>query len=700
MIPIQVSTLSLWRRLSIVALVAVLYFLGAAFGLSLATLAKQVSPVWPPTGIALAALLLLGRGVWPGIAIGAFAINALTGPLPAAMGIAVGNTLEAIVGAELLRRYVGFRCAFDRPRDIIGLVVCSAMISTTVSATLGVASLCLNSVEPWSNFGALWWTWWLGDAMGALIVAPLLLIGVTWLRSGQEPKRPMESALFIAVVVVVSFFVLGGGGGSPLELKYLVIPLFVWSALRLGQMPTATGLAVSAGFVIYWINLMSQVAKPDDFNAHLLLMQSFLGVLFVGSLTLGAVVAEHERISMERDTLLESEQAARAEAEKVARLKDDFVATLSHELRTPLNGLLGWTQVLKRGGRDPAVVSEGLAAVERCARTLAQLIDDLMDMTRSNSGKMSIRLQPVRLSAIIENAVEMMRPEASAKKIELAMSILDNSVVSGDPARLQQVLCNLLSNALKFTPSNGRVAVKLAQDNGHTLLTVQDTGLGINPEFLPHIFDRFRQADGSTTRRFGGLGLGLAIVKHIVQLHGGTVAAHSLGLGHGATISLRIPQAAEAADEMSNGFMEAGWLSGTRILVVDDDRDACELLGRVLSEFGAEVLTAQSVDEALAQFSAHPHLLLSDIGLPGRDGYQLIREVRDYGEGAIREMPSIAVTAFTRPEDRDRAIQAGYDAHVGKPVDMGELLTAVARVLRRPAPPRAVGAEVATAQGL
>lgn len=673
------SILAPGRRLLIVAAVAIVYFLAAEFGLSLAILSRQVSPLWPPTGIALTSLLLLGRWVWPGIAIGAFAINALVGSMPAAFGIAVGNTLEAVVGATLLHRY-GFRCSLERRRDVIALTVCSAILSTTVSATLGVLSLSFSGAATWSDFGTLWWTWWLGDAIGSLVVSPLLLIGATSLREPRMQKRPVESAIFVSVVAIMSYLVLGGGAGSPQELKYLIFPFFVWSALRLGQLPTALGIALAASFVVHWFYSVSNVINPQILNAKLLLMQSFLGILSVGSLILGAVVAERERISAERDALLESEQAARADAERIARQKDDFVATLSHELRTPLNGLLGWTQVLRRAPQT-GVNEEGLAAVERCGRALTHLLDDLMDMTRMTTGKMKLRMAPVDLAKVIDDCVEMTRPDAASKEVELKKHIQVRLVVLGDAARLQQALCNLISNAVKFSPAAGRIDITLVKQQDQAVVRIADQGLGIDPGVLPYIFDRFRQADSSTTRRFGGLGLGLAIVKHIVQLHGGTVSAQSPGPGFGSTFSLQLPLPAERLNSQPSPAAIPSQLDDVQIMIVDDDPDACELLRRILTEMGARVITANSADQAQANLTDAIDVLLSDIGLPDKDGYQLIREVRQSQNPAICEIAAIAVTAFTRPEDRQKALQAGYDAVVGKPIDISELLNQIAKTL-------------------
>jgi len=372
-------------------------------------------------------------------------------------------------------------------------------------------------------------------------------------------------------------------------------------------------------------------------------------------------------------------------------LKDEFLATLSHELRTPLGAILGWTQLLKRRGQvGEAELREALDVIERNTRIQTQLIEDLLDMSRVTSGKLRLDVQPVEPADIVDAAVETVRPAADAKGIRIER-MLDASAgpVSGDPHRLQQVAWNLLSNAIKFTPKDGKVQVALRRVGSHVEIAVADTGIGIAPEFIAHIFERFRQADGSTTRREGGLGLGLSIVKSLVELHGGSVHADSAGAGKGSTFRVLLPLAfardgSRAADEALTGTFVPADLAGLRVLVVDDHADARDLLRRVLAECGAVVLTASSAAAAVELVEKErPDILVSDIGMPGTDGYALLRQVRALGDARGGRLPAIALTAFARTEDRTRALRAGFLAHVAKPVDTSELVATIATVAGR-----------------
>jgi signal transduction histidine kinase/CheY-like chemotaxis protein len=402
----------------------------------------------------------------------------------------------------------------------------------------------------------------------------------------------------------------------------------------------------------------------------------------------------------ERLRLLESERSARAEAERASELKDEFLATVSHELRTPLGAMLGWTQILQLRPMSPAELHQGLSAIERNARAQTQLIEDLLDMSRITSGTLRLDVQPVYPAAFIEPAVETVRPAAAAKEIRMD-SILDPSAgpITGDVSRLQQVVWNLLSNAIKFTPKGGKVQVRLRRVNSHVEVSVADTGIGIAPEFLPHVFERFRQADGSPTRAFGGLGLGLSIVRRLVELHGGSVEAQSDGIGQGACFSVNLPVAllpfstgrgerAQPRASLSPPVaMEVVDLSGVRILVVDDDPDTREMLGRVLTECGADVERAGSSAEALAIIERRsPDLLVSDIGMPDADGYELLRGVRRLERERGGRLPAIALTALARSEDRTRALRAGFLVHIAKPVEPAELVATVASVTGRAGP--------------
>ncbi len=410
-------------------------------------------------------------------------------------------------------------------------------------------------------------------------------------------------------------------------------------------------------------------------------------------------ITERRRAGGEREQLLDRERTARAEAERMSSLKDEFLATLSHELRTPLSAILGWSQVLRLRRMSPEEIDQGLDAIERNARVQIRLIEDLLDMSRITAGKLRLDVQPVDPVRIIEAAMETVRPAADAKGIRL-QKLLDPCAgpVSGDPNRLQQVVWNLLSNAIKFTGRDGKVQIALERINSHIEIRVADTGMGIERAFLPHVFERFRQADASSTRQFSGLGLGLSIVKHLVELHGGTVSASSPGQGKGATFLVHLPltiihESRQGEDRVhpkaertaAFDFARAD-LSGLRILVVDDEPDARELMRRVLVECRAEVLVAGTADAALEFIQQErPDVLVSDIGMPDVDGYELLRRVRALGHARGGRLPAIALTAFARSEDRTRALRAGFLVHVSKPVEASELIATVASVSGRAA---------------
>jgi PAS domain S-box-containing protein len=401
-----------------------------------------------------------------------------------------------------------------------------------------------------------------------------------------------------------------------------------------------------------------------------------------------------KQAAIEREALLEAERAARNEAERMNVMKDEFVATLSHELRTPLNAILGWSQVLNLSEPTSSDYREGLEAIERNARAQTQLIDDLLDMSRIISGKIRLDVQWTNLSTAVEAAVESVRPSAEAKGIRLR-TILDPHAgpVSGDPTRLQQIVWNLLSNAIKFTPKGGKVDVMLERVNSHLEITVHDSGIGIKPEFLPLVFERFRQADASTTRHFGGLGLGLSIVKQLVELHGGSVRAKSPGEGQGATFIVSLPLAPVRKNEVREhpatnrpGRVDCDQfhLAGLRVLVVDDELDARTLLQRVLEQCAVEVHLAANAGEAIDMIQVHrPDVLISDIGMPGEDGFELLRRIRGLPEAAGGRTPAIALTAFARSEDRTRAMIAGYQVHISKPIEAPELLATIASLAGR-----------------
>jgi signal transduction histidine kinase/ActR/RegA family two-component response regulator len=390
----------------------------------------------------------------------------------------------------------------------------------------------------------------------------------------------------------------------------------------------------------------------------------------------------------EREKILLREQAARAEAEAANRLKDEFLSTLSHELRTPLTSIIGWTNLMRAGQVRGEVQAQALETIERNAKIQSRLIDDLLDLSRIISGKLLLEAREVGLDTVVSNSIEVVRPAANAKGIRLTYECEPGGkTVAGDPARLQQVAWNLLSNAVKFTPEGGGVSVRLAREGARVKLSVSDTGRGIAPEFLPHVFDRFRQADSATTRAHGGLGLGLAIVRHLVELHGGTVHAESAGEDRGSTFSVTFPLAHTAAPCACNraegveGVLSLNGtegLAGVRVLVVDDEQDTRRLISTVIAQTGAEVTACASAGEALEKLKTwRPHILMSDIGMPGEDGYALIKQVRALPPERGGRTPAAALTAYARDEDKGRALAAGYQLHIAKPFNPHELLAAV-----------------------
>ncbi len=417
--------------------------------------------------------------------------------------------------------------------------------------------------------------------------------------------------------------------------------------------------------------------------------------------TRGAVIVfrditERRRMEEERGKLLASEQAARTDAERASRAKDEFIATVSHELRTPLNGVLGWARLLRSGKLDKDATARAVEAIERNATTQAQIVDDLLDVSRIVRGQLRLDVRAIELTPIIEAAIDTVRPAAQARNIIVAAVLSPRAgPVSGDAGRLQQVVWNLLSNAIKFTPPGGRVEVLLERGEEGVRIEVKDTGVGIDPAFASHLFERFRQADSSSTRAHGGLGIGLAIVRHLVEAHGGTVSAKSEGLGKGAIFTvglpvpsrrprLPLPEVVRPPAFAEEALRPAPSLSALRVLIVDDDADTLEVVKELLEQAGAQVTAAASAMEALEALRAQPpDVLVSDIGMPGEDGYSLIRRIRSLDPARGGRVPAAALTAYTQVEDRRQVLLAGYQEYLPKPIDPSELTAAVARLAGR-----------------
>jgi len=983
--------------LGVMLMVAGLYFLAAKVGLSLASVNASVSPVWPPTGVAIALALWLGYRTVPGVLLGALLANYLLTDVAfiTAAGISIGNTLEATIAVYLVRRFAGSRNPFQRAVDVLKFVVFAAILSAAVAATIGNLTLCLSGSASWNSFGRLWLTWWAGDAVGALVVTPLIL---SWIEKpfdswrGWRLTEGVLSFFLIAILSATIYTKLLPLSATGRPWGHIIIPPLLWVAFRFGPRGASTGIALLSAIAIWgtihglgafavygknegllflqayianyaittlslaglvterkqaerrlggslsvtrilaespaladalpgmmrrickafgwevgamwtvdaeagvlrclkvwppqgssdglavsrfeamtlesrfptgvglpgrvWQNLkpawIPDVTEDDNFprgpvaaaeGLHaafafpILSGEKFLGVMeffsheirepdkallatFTGigsqigqfierkgseqelfesrerlvmalqasgmgtwsrdldatnrvqwspemeqifglkpgefpeteeaffefvhpedreaigkavfeAITnrtdyeidfryvardgkpgwmlgrgrafydadgkpyrlagLGWDVTARKRAEEEREQLIESERTARTEAEEANRVKDEFLATLSHELRTPLTSILGWLSMLRTDQLDQETTARALETVERNARAQAQLIEDLVDVSRIAGGKLSLEVKPLDLMPVIAAAVDVVRPAANAKGVQVHMQA-DASVglVSGDAPRVQQIISNLLSNAVKFTSRDGIVYVSLRRAGSSAELEVRDTGVGIDPEFLPRVFERFRQAESSVTRSHGGLGLGLAIVRHLTELHGGTVTGQSPGRGLGSTFTVRLPLAvmqseqsvARDTDQLDLAKTAAMRrpLEGVRVLVVEDEPDARELLSLTLEVSGAKVVAVESAQEALdtLQFNK-TDVLLSDIGLPIESGYELICKVRSMDSEA-RHVPAVALTAFAAEKDRKLALSAGFQIHLAKPVEPNVLIEAIARL--------------------
>ena len=663
---------------------AIVYFAAAELGLSLASLHTNVTPVWPPAGIAIASLLIFGPQLWPGILLGAFTANLLTDiPVASALGIAVGNTLQALVAYWLLLRVLHRERSLDSLGEVMSFVVCAAVIAPLVSATIGSLSLCLGGAAQWSGFTSLWLTWWMGDGFGALIVGSFLL---SWNKPGKLSSTdfPELAALFISLFIVV-LVVFGGWFPGPVKtypLAYLCLPFLLWAALKFDQRIVTTAIVVMAAVAVWGAQQgYGPFVQPNP-NVSLLLLIAFVGTTSLTTLIVGAVMNDrrtaeaakeklgselkihqeriedivahvpgvvweawgkpdaanqridfvssyvekmlgyssdewlstpnfwlqvvhpedreraaaeaaaifasgkggssrfrwmhkdgHEvwveaqsmvvcdesgpigmrgvtmditpavRAEIERGDLLRRERHAREEAEEASRLKEEFLATVSHELRTPLNAVVGWSRLLRAGQLDPDGAAHAIEIIERNALMQKQIVEDLLDVSRIVTGKLRINTQLVDLLLVIHAAIDAIRPAAEAKEIEIRTHFESPDViVKADVERLQQVFWNLLANAVKFTPARGVVDVHLRQQDSLAEVRIEDSGPGVPPDFLPRIFERFSQADGSSTRKHGGLGLGLAIVRHLVELHGGTVSASNRDENGGAMLTVLLPR--------------------------------------------------------------------------------------------------------------------------------------------------------------
>jgi PAS domain S-box-containing protein len=776
------SALAQWGL--ILALTA-FYVAAGKLGLRLAFVHASATVVWPPTGIALAALLLFGARVWPAVALGAFLVNVTTaGSVATSVGIATGNTLEGLLGAWLVSRFAHGRYAFERTRDIFAFTI-AVVPGAVVSATMGVASLVAGGYAPWATVGPIWLTWSLGDVTGALVVAPPVLLWADR-RSSLLLRRPLEAAGLLLAVIGAGYAVFGGL--SPLgprhPLAVLCLPPLVWAAFRFGRRAAATAVLLLSGIAL-WGTLHGlgpfAARAPGD---SLLLLQTFLAIVAVMTQSIAAVVWARDRDSALLQTIIDripvmisvyepntkilrlnreferltgwstdaarhvdlmaqcypdpayrakirahmdalphewhdvemttkdgptietswtnvrlpddtrvgigldvrerkqveaERERARAEAVAASQAKDEFFAVLGHELRNPLGVISTALHVLESTDPRDERGTKARQILARQVAILVRLVDDLLDVTRLATGKIALSLAPVNLGTAAQRAVTMVA--AGAPDRHIACYARDDLWIQADETRLEQILTNLLHNAMKFTPADGRIMVAVMGEGPDVILRVEDTGAGIPAALLPRIFDLFVQEQQRGLDGAGaGLGIGLALVKRLVDLHGARIDAASAGPGRGSAFTIRFPRVEPPGLPPVSKPPSGEGTAPRRILIVEDNDDARQMLRHLLELSGHEVHEADNGTTGLERaLVLRPDVVLIDLGLPGLDGYEVARRIRASGR---KEVVLVAVTGYGQREDRLRASAAGFDAHFTKPVD----LPALDALLRRHRP--------------
>jgi signal transduction histidine kinase len=519
---------------------AVFYLVAARLGLMMDAVAGFATLVWPSTGIALAALVTFGYRLWPGVFIGAFIANLLTGaPMVLALGVAVGNTLEAVAGTYLLRRVPGFHPSLGRVRDVLALIVLAAGISTMLSATIGVATLHLGGLVPLAQAGVAWRAWWLGDLIGNLIVAPVLLIGAATAGVALTKQRWMEAAALAITVIGVGTLVFGIptiGDGAPFEQAYLVFPPLIWAALRFGQ-PGAASMTFLISVIAIWGTALGlgPFAQPVLLEG-LFTLQTFMGVVAATFLLLGASIAERHRAE-------ENLRRAHETVVEANRAKAEFLAVMSHELRTPLNAISGYVELISMEMQTTLTDAQRnyLARIGRNQQHLLSMIEDVLSFAKVEAGHLVLTPQSVRVCPTLAALEGHIEPELRQKTITFLREPCDPTLsVRADPGRLRQILLNLVANAVKFTGIAGSITVGAARENGVVRMWVRDTGIGIPSEQLQRVFEPFFQVDRGTTRSYPGIGLGLAIARDFARAMGGELRLES-ELGRGTTAMLELP---------------------------------------------------------------------------------------------------------------------------------------------------------------
>ena len=645
----------------------------AKLSLQLAFFEPSASPVWPPAGIAVAVLLMLGYRVWPAIFIGAFFVNwATAGNLATSLCIASGNSLEALCGAWLVNQFAGGTGLFDRAQDIFKFVLIAA-VSTAVSALIGPTSLALAGFVNWEKYSAIWLTWWLGDMTGYIVVAPLVLLWWIRPRWEEDRQRTLEAVLLLVSLVLLGEAVFGNWFPHFSEvypIAFICGPVILWTAFRFTQRETITAVSVLSAIALWGTLHGRGPYQVGSANQSLLVLQAWAAVLTLTAMTLAAAMAERRRA----EAALEEQKAA---VELANKAKDNFLAMLSHELRTPLTPVMMLLDLLESEPTGREEFREHLAIIRRNIELESRLIDDLLDLTRIAHGKLKLEIKPVDAHEAIEQVAEMCRSGIERKALRLQLeSQARDSYVAADPAKFKQIIWNLVKNAIAFTPEKGEITI-LSTNNepGKLSIEVRDTGIGIEPGMIGKVFNAFEQGDESLRQRQGGLGLGLAISKAIADAHGGSLVVMSSGRNRGTTFRLTMATVAQSGTPPANAGPDAK-RRPCRILLVEDHPDTSAALKNLLLRRGHSVETAHNVRSALEAAGRDPFdLVISDLGLPDGTGGELMTKLRPFG------MRGIAISGFGMSDDVARSLVAGFAEHLVKPLTLEKLDAAIARAM-------------------
>jgi signal transduction histidine kinase len=644
--------------------ITAIYVAGAKLGLTLAFVAEQVTVVWPPTGIALSAVLLFGYRIWPAIALGAFIANITTNtPVITSLCIATGNTFEALVGGWLLNRIVGFRFSMERFRDVVGLIILGAMVSTTVSATIGVTSLCLTGMQSWQRFGSLWGVWFLGDGMGDVLVAPMILTFAAKESRRRIPARGVPE--FLALLIIFTAFnmlLFGRAGllGTPYHPPdYAIFPFLIWAALRFGTCGTAISVFVTATVAVLGTVNGYGPFTTGGVNENLISLQLFMFVAAVTALLMA--VSETNR-EIAEDLLRQAD-----------RRKNEFLAMLAHELRNPLAPIRNAAEVIRMCRADPGRLEWAYNVMVRQIGHMSRLIEDLLDIARITRGLIKLNRVATDLNEMVKRSVDAAHSIISSKGLHLQTQFFRGPVsISADITRMEQVISNLLNNAAKFTDAGGTISVQTERSDAWAVLRVRDTGRGMSADLLPHVFDLFTQGGRSLDRSEGGLGIGLTLVQNLVRMHGGNVEAKSKGVGLGSEFIVRLPAlpTAPALSDQTSGT--AATTASKRILIIEDNVDAADSLALMFQMMGHDAHTAYDGASGLKDFELlNPSIVVLDIGLPGMDGWEVARRLRSNRPN--NHVKIIVLSGYGSDSDRERSRNAGIDHHLVKPPDFEAL---------------------------